>query len=129
MKRFFGEFRDFINKGDVITIAIGLVMALYFAKIVDAILVGVVNPIIAAIFGESDFRNIGFNIGDARISIGLVLDAAISFVVVAFILFLIIKAYNRWRGTHDPRPSEAELLTEIRDELRAQRQLPPPPPR
>ncbi len=119
MKNFLAEFRSFINKGDVITIAVGLVMALYFAKIVDAILVGVVNPIIAAIFGKSNFTEIGFDIGDARISVGLVIDAVISFVVVAFILFLIVKAYNKWRGAAGPATSEISLLTDIRDELRA----------
>jgi large conductance mechanosensitive channel len=119
VKNFLAEFRSFISKGDVITIAVGLVMALYFAKIVDALLNGVINPIIAAIFGESNFTEIGFDIGDARISIGLVIDAVISFVVVAFILFLIIKAYNKWRGPAPTTATEIALLTEIRDELRA----------
>ena len=120
MKKMIDEFKDFINKGDVVTIAVGLIMALYFQKIVEAILDGVINPIIAAIFGESNFQNIGFDIGDARISIGLVIDAAISFVAVAFILFLLIKAYNNWKGPdeEDAGPSEVELLTEIRDSLR-----------
>ncbi len=116
------EFKDFINKGDVVTIAVGLIMALYFAKIVDAILNGVINPIIAAIFGESNFTAIGFDVGEARISIGLVIDAAISFVVVAFILFLLIKAYNRSKApevAEESGPTEVELLTEIRDQLRA----------
>ena len=103
MKKFFAEFRDFINKGDVITIAVGLVMALYFQKIVDSVLVGVINPIIAAIFGKSNFTEIGFDIGDARISIGLVIDAVISFVAVAFFLYLVIKAYNRYKG---PAPTK-----------------------
>jgi large conductance mechanosensitive channel len=120
MRKFFAEFREFINKGDVITIAVGLIMALYFAKIVDAVL----NPIIAAIFGESDFRTIGFNIGDARISIGLVIDAAISFIAVSFFLYLIIKAYNRYKGPAETTATEVDLLAEIRDELRAQRQTP-----
>ncbi len=53
------EFKDFINKGNVVPIAVGLVMALYFQKIVDAVLNGVIMPIIAAIFGESDFSTIG----------------------------------------------------------------------
>ncbi len=116
------EFKDFINKGDVVTIAVGLILALYFAKIVDALLNGVINPIIAAIFGESNFTNIGFDIGDARISIGLVIDAAISFVVVGFILFLIVKAYNKMQPPEpeeDSGPTEVELLTEIRDQLKA----------
>jgi large conductance mechanosensitive channel len=119
MKSMIDEFKAFINKGDVVTIAVGLIMALYFSKIVDALLNGVVNPIIAAIFGESSYTNIGFDIGDARISIGLVIDAAISFVAVAFILFLLVKAYNKWKAADQPAgPTEIELLTEIRDSLR-----------
>lgn len=122
MKNMMTEFKDFIDKGDVVTIAVGLILALYFSKIVDAILVGVINPIIAAIFGESNFTAIGFEIGEAFISIGLVIDAAISFVAVAFILFLMIKAYNKSKAPEEEAPegpSEVELLTEIRDSLRA----------
>ena len=120
MKDMLNEFKAFINKGNVVMIAVGLILALYFAKIVDAVLNGVINPIIAAIFGESNFQDIGFDIGDARISIGLVIDAAISFVVVAFILFLIVKAYNKWKGPEEAGgPTEIELLTEIRDALRS----------
>lgn len=113
------EFKDFINKGNVVTIAVGLVMALYFQKIVDAVLDGVINPLIAAIFGESNFRDIGFDVGDARISIGLVIDAAISFVVVTFFLFLVIKAYNRYapQREEEASPTEIDLLVQIRDEL------------
>ena len=122
MKNFVREFKEFISKGDVIMIAVGLVLALYFTKIVDAVLNGVINPLIAGIFGESSFVDIGFDVGDARISIGLVIDAIISFVVVAFFLFLVIKAYNRFRKSASAPPSEIALLTEIRDELRAQRQ-------
>lgn len=116
------EFKEFIDKGDVVTIAVGLILALYFSKIVDAILEGVINPIIAAIFGESNFTAIGFEIGEAFISIGLVIDAAISFVAVAFILFLLIKAYNKSKAPEEEAPdgpSEVDLLTEIRDSLRA----------
>ena len=118
MQNMLAEFKEFIRKGDVVTIAVGLIMALYFAKIVDAVLNGVINPIIAAIFGESNFTEIGFDIGDARISIGLVIDAAISFIVVAFILFLIIRAYNKYKGPAGTKATEVDLLAEIRDALR-----------
>ena len=127
MKQYVDEFKDFVNKGDVVTIAVGLVMALYFTKIVDAVLNGVINPIIAAIFGESNFTDIGFDIGEARISIGLVIDAVISFIAVAFFLFLVVKAYNKMqaKALREKGPAalapEIELLTEIRDELRARR--------
>ena len=115
------EFKDFINKGNVVVIAVGLVMALYFQKIVDAVLDGVINPLIAAIFGESNFQDIGFDVGDARVSIGLVIDAIISFLAVAFFLFLVVKAYNRYsaapEGQEPAGPTEIDLLTEIRDAL------------
>ena len=128
MKRYIGEFKDFINKGDVITIAIGLVMALYFQKIVNAILDGVINPIISAIFGKGSFTEIGFDIGEARISIGLVIDAVISFIVVAIFLFLVIKAYNNFKANAPEAPAEPSpeitVLKEIRDELRAGRTQP-----
>jgi large conductance mechanosensitive channel len=124
MRKLIKDFGDFINKGNVLTIAIGLVMALYFQDIVNAVLDGVINPIIAAIFGEENFTDIGFDVGDARISIGLVIDAAIKFVLVSFFLFLIVEAYNRLRPASEPDVSpmtEVTLLAEIRD-LLAQRQ-------
>ena len=125
------EFKDFVNKSNVVTIAVGLVVALYFQKIVEAVLNGVINPLIAAIFGADNFTDIGFNIGDPPdpgsgagggkkdVSIGLVLDAAISFIAVAFFLFLVIKAYNRFAAAPEAAagPTEIELLTEIRDSL------------
>ena len=81
-----------------------------------------INPIIAAIFGEASYADIGFDIGDARISIGLVIDAVISFVVVAFLLFLVVKAYNRFTRMEASLPAaEVALLTQIRD-LLAERQ-------
>jgi large conductance mechanosensitive channel len=121
MKNLLKEYKEFINKGDVVTTAVGLVMALYFKTIIDKLIEGVITPIIAAIFGEADYTEIGFEIGDAYISIGLVLGAIIDFIAVAFILFFIVKAYNKMRTTQDEAPAgptEVELLTEIRDSLR-----------
>ena len=122
VKNMIQEFKDFINKGDVVTIAVGLVMALYFKTIVDKLIEGVITPILAAIFGETNYASIGFDLGDSFVSIGLVLGAIIDFVVVAFILFLLVKAYNGWKADEDEQedagPTEVELLTEIRDALR-----------
>ena len=122
MKKLFGEYRDFINQGNVITVAVGLVMALYFKSIVDAFINGVIMPIVSAIVGEENFDEIDFGIGDATIEVGLVIQAMIMFLVVALVLFLIIKAYNTYiakpaqEATTD---TELSLLTEIRDELRS----------
>lgn len=120
MKKMLDEFKDFINKGDIVTIAVGLVMALTFKAIIDALIAGVIEPIIAAIVGETDFQTIGFEIGDAFLSIGLVIQAIVQFVIVALILFMIVKAYNSWKKpeVEESGPTEIELLTEIRDSLR-----------
>ena len=122
MKSMIEEFKAFINKGDVVMIAVGLVLALYFKAIVDALIAGVITPIIAAIFGKSDIFSIGFDIGDSRISVGAVIYAALVFVVVALILFLVVKAYNGWKDEDedaDDGPTEIDLLAEIRDSLRS----------
>jgi large conductance mechanosensitive channel len=120
MKNMVAEFKAFLMKGDIVMIAVAFVMALYFKAIIDQIVAGVIQPIIAAIVGESSLANWGFDIGDARISIGLVLQAIIDFIIVGLVLFLIVKMYNHWkRDEEGPGPTEIELLTEIRDELRS----------
>jgi large conductance mechanosensitive channel len=126
MKKYMEEFKAFIQQGDIVMIAVGLLMALYVEKIVDALLRGVITPIVAAIFGKPDFSYIGFDIGDARISIGLVIGAVIDFVAVALVLYFILRAYNNMksRTVKEPDaapagPTEVELLTEIRDSLRS----------
>lgn len=120
IKNVIAGFKSFIDKGDVVTIAVGLVLVLFFKTIVDAILEGVILPIIPAIFGEPNFAAIGFEVGDAFISIGLVINALVSFLAVAFTLFLLFKAYNKSKGPEEEEasgPGEVDLLTEIRDQL------------
>lgn len=119
------EFKDFISKGNVLVIAVGLVMALFFQAIINAFLDGVIYPIIAAIFGKPSLGDIGFKLRTlddgtpVRLSIGLVLDAVIMFVIVAFVLFLVVKMYNKYMAKPEEAagPTEIELLTEIRDSL------------
>ena len=115
------EFKEFLNQGDFLTIAVGLIFALYVKAIVDSLLLGVIYPIIAAIFGKPDFRQIGFDIGDARISIGLVIGAMIDFVVIGLILFLLVKGWNRLRREPGAKDADTELsvLREIREELKS----------
>ena len=122
MKQFLQEYKEFINKGDVVVVAIGLVMALYFKAIVDQIIAAVITPLIALIFGEANIAEIGFTISDTFFPIGLVFGAIIDFLAVALILFFIIKAYNRFKGPEveeEAGPTEIELLAQIRDELRS----------
>ena len=115
------EFKDFIDKGGVFEAAVGLVMALAFVPVVDAIVAEFLMPIVAAIFGQPDFSNLAIDIGDAKIGYGVILTALISFIAIAFVLFLLVKAYNRAtkKAEEDDGPSDNDLLAEIRDALKA----------
>jgi large conductance mechanosensitive channel len=114
------EFKEFISRGNLVELAVAVILGLAFNVVVQAIVTGVFTPLIGAIFGRPSLSSLGFNVGDARIQIGFVLDAAITFVITAFVVFLVIKAYNRaFPKKEEPAgPSEIDLLTEIRDELR-----------
>lgn len=120
MKKMLGEFKDFINKGNLVQIAIGLLMALAFAPVVAAFTEGIVMQLIAAIVGQPDFSSVGLDIGDSRLLIGDFINAAINFVAVAAVCFFIVKGYDSWRKKDEEAagPTEVELLTEIRDALR-----------
>ncbi|MGD9703291.1 MAG: MscL family protein [Acidimicrobiia bacterium] len=120
MKKFFAEFRDFIATGNLIEIAVALILALKVKDVIDAFMTGVINPIIGAIIGKQDLTQLGFDLGDARISIGLVLQALLNLVLVGLVLFFIVKAYNKMRKPAGVAgPTEIELLTDIRDSLRS----------
>jgi large conductance mechanosensitive channel len=114
------EFKDFIQKGNMVELAVAVILGLAFNMVVQAIVVGVFTPLIGAVFGRPDLTSLGFRVGDARIQIGFVLDTLITFLITAFVLFFVIKAYNRAFPKKEGAagPTEIDLLTEIRDELR-----------
>src|SRR5688500_14651488 len=113
------EFKEFISKGNLIELAIAVILGLAFNVVVQSLVEDVFTPLIAAIFGQPDFSSITIPIGDGGILIGNFLNALIYFVIVAFVLFLVVKAYNRAFPKKEELggPSEVDLLTEIRDEL------------
>ncbi len=121
MKNFFKEFKEFISKGNLVEVAVAFVLGLAFKAVIDAFMTGIVNPIIGLILGKPNLDDVlTFTVRDSTISIGLVLTQIVSLIIVGFVLFLIVKAYNRMRGPQpDTGPDEIALLTEIRDELRA----------
>jgi large conductance mechanosensitive channel len=114
------EFKEFISKGNLVEIAVGLILALAFAGLVTSFTLNVINPIIGAIFGQPNFDSLVIDIGDAQLRYGAFLTTLLNFVIVAFVLFLVVKAYNRMAPKEEEvgGPTDIELLTEIRDELR-----------
>jgi large conductance mechanosensitive channel len=117
------EFKEFALKGNLIEIAVGLILALAFSTVVMSFVSDIISPVIGAIVGTNDLSSLTIDVGEARIRYGAFLDAVISFLIVAFVLFLIVKAANRLlpRKPADTGPTEVELLIEIRDALRSSR--------
>jgi large conductance mechanosensitive channel len=119
MRTVWAEFKEFMNRGDFVTIAVGLIIALQTVAVVNAVVEGIINPIIAAIVGKNNLSEFGFDIGDARISIGVVISALITFLVVLAILFFALKAWNalKRRSPEDDIETELSVLKQIRDSL------------
>ena len=119
-------FRDFIARGNVVDLAVAVVIGASFAAVIKAFLDGLVNPLIAAIFGKPSLNDVGmFQINNAQFSIGIVLTALVNFLLVAAaVYFVLIVPVNklRERFVTEEEAVDAEeiaLLKEIRDALKA----------
>ena len=120
------EFRDFLLRGNVVDLAVAVVIGAAFAALVNSLVADVLTPIIGAIVGKPDFSNLNFTINGSEFNYGNFLNALIAFLsVAAAVFFFVIKpmnTLNRLRGASSEEvANEIELLTEIRDELRSQR--------
>lgn len=114
------EFRDFINRGNLLDLAIAFVLGVAFASVVTALTEGIVTPLIGRVFQVDGLQNY---VVAGDIELGRFLAAIINFIVVAFVMFLIVRAYNRMKAPAETAPAgsteEVVLLREIRDSLRA----------
>jgi large conductance mechanosensitive channel len=127
-------FKEFIMRGNVVDLAVAVVIGAAFTKIVNALVDGLINPLVAAIFGKPDISHVWeFAVNKSVFSIGLVLQAALNFLFVAaavyfFIVLPLNKLAERRRRGQEPEPettaltTDQELLTEIRDLLRTRQQ-------
>lgn len=128
------EFKDFINKGNVVDLAVAVVLGAAFGLVVSSFVDDILMQLIGAIFGQPDFNNISIHWGDlegvddagreiydgGNIYIGSFITQVISFLSVAAGVFFAVKVYNRMQGEQEEEesgPSEVDLLTEIRDSL------------
>ena len=123
------EFRDFILRGNVVELAVAVLLGAAFGAVVTAFSSSFITPLIAAIGGKPDFGDLFFTINGARFTYGLFLNALISFLIVAAVVFFfVIKPMNALmtRVKRDEEPAsdapaeDIVLLTEIRDALRGQ---------
>lgn len=125
MKRYFDEFKTFAVKGNVLDLAVGVVIGAAFGKIIDSLVSYVIMPMLGIILGGVDFSKITFGIDSAQINVGMFLQALLNFIIVATALFVFIKIINRFKRDK-PKipvmeslpPEDIRLLTEIRDLLK-----------
>jgi len=134
----FKEFKEFAMRGNVVDMAVGIVIGAAFTSIVNSLVRDVIMPVVGLISGGVDFSNVFITLkggsfetlkaaqeaGAVTLNIGVFINAIISFVIVAFALFLLIKGMNRLKRKQEeapaeapPPPREVQLLEEIRDAL------------
>lgn len=121
-------FRDFVTRGNVVDLAVAVVIGTAFTVVINAVVTGFINPLVAAIFGQPDLTQVAtFEINEAQFSIGLILDALFKFLTIAAaVYFAIVLPINNLRerrraepeDEEAPPPEDIALLREIRDELR-----------
>lgn len=131
------EFKSFISKGNVVDMAVGLIMAVYFGAIVKSLVDDILMPPIGKLLGGIDFSQLKVIIQEAgvdtsvselaevAINYGTFINTIITFVIVAFAIFMIVKAYNNMKKKEEEKPAappeptkEEKLLMEIRDLLK-----------
>jgi large conductance mechanosensitive channel len=114
------EFKEFISRGNLVEIAVALILALAFAALVASFTENLITPIIGAIFGQPNLDRLVIEIGDAELRYGAFLNNLINFLIVAIVLLSVVKSYNRAfpKKEEEAGPTEVQLLTQIRDELR-----------
>lgn len=119
------EFKDFIARGNVLDLAVAVIIGAAFTAIVTSLVDDIIMPIIGVILGGVDFSGLAITFGDASITYGNFIQAIISFLLIALVLFLIIRSLSRMIKEKEAAPAEPSteerLLTEIRDLLRERR--------
>ncbi len=139
MKKFIAEFKEFAMKGNVVDMAIGVVIGAAFGKITTSLVNDVIMPLISRITGGVDFSawkwvlkaaevaEDGTEIPEIAVNYGSFIAVVLDFLIIAFALFMVVKAINKLRSIgkkdepaeeEDPAPTAEELLTEIRDLLK-----------
>ena len=126
MKKFMSEFKEFIAKGDVMSMAVGIIIGGAFTAIVSSLVNDVITPLLGIIIGGINFTGIVLAVGDAQLMVGNFIQAVITFLLTALVLFSIIKTFNAFKKKEEAPapveppapPADIQLLTEIRDLLK-----------
>ena len=128
MKKFMTEFKAFIAKGDVMSMAVGIIIGGAFTAIVNSLVNDVITPLLGIVLGGLNFTGIVITVGSAQLMVGNFIQAVITFLLTALVLFFIIKTFNAFKKKEEEAPAapaeppappaDVQLLTEIRDLLK-----------
>ena len=129
MKGFIGEFKAFAVKGNVMDLAVAVVIGAAFGKIVSSLVANIIMPLVGVLLGGLSFSGMTYQVGDAMITYGVFIQAVVDFVIVAFVVFMAVKAITKAQslGVEGEAPAEdtpaesseeVKLLREIRDSVR-----------
>jgi len=128
MKAFIREFKEFIARGNVMTMAVGIIIGSAFTAIVTSLNQDIITPLLGLVLGQINFAGLSFTVGNATVTYGNFIQAVITFLITALVLFLMVKAFNKLTKKRTAKEEEKEepasvpedirLLTEIRDLLK-----------
>ena len=121
------EFKKFISRGNVIDLAVAVVLGAAFGAIITSFVNDIIMPLIGVLMGGIDFTSLSIQVGEATIAYGNFIQAIINFLIIAFALFIVIRGINKLQKEEEAAPApppepttEEKLLTEIRDLLKQQ---------
>jgi large conductance mechanosensitive channel len=103
------EFREFAIRGNVVDLAVAVIIGGAFGKIVASLVDNIIMPLVGLLIGGVDFKNLAFTVGSAKIEYGLFIQNVVDFIIVAFVIFLIVRAIN---STKKPAPVAAPTTKE-----------------
>jgi large conductance mechanosensitive channel len=118
------EFREFAVKGNVVDLAVGVIIGTAFGKIVSSFVADLIMPLIGILVGGIHYEDLVIEVGEAQITYGKFIQNVIDFLIVAFVIFLMVKVINHFRRKDEnepkaaPPPRQEQLLEEIRDLLK-----------
>jgi large conductance mechanosensitive channel len=125
MSSFLKEFKEFAVRGNVMDMAVGVIIGGAFGKIVSSLVDDIIMPLIGVITGGIDFSGLSIQVEDAKVNYGMFIQNVIDFIIIAFCIFLMIKGMNKLTKKKEPEPEKPaeptateKLLAEIRDELK-----------
>ena len=124
MKKFVSEFKEFISRGNVLDMAVGVVIGGAFTAIVTALVDNIITPLIGVLVGGLDFTGLSVKVGEATIGYGAFIQAVINFLLISFVIFCVIRSFNKLAKKKEEEPAappapadDVVLLREIRDLL------------